>query len=168
MCQLPFFSGRRPSSARFAGREPTTNSLQRVGNSLRSSGRSTTTTNCSRLFFYVFFPGYLPLIIEKYTIFQKFNCYFQFVFYDRQFSACESCSEKELDVYQCVCLLLVYKLMISSGLPRDVLSNIWSTVNRTLPGELTRPEFFSCLALIALAQVNTYSKPWVLQLLLTL
>ncbi|VDL78068.1 unnamed protein product [Nippostrongylus brasiliensis] len=48
---------------------------------------------------------------------------------------------------------LVYNLMVTSGLPRSVLSYIWSAVNRTLPGQLTRPEFFSCLALIALAQV---------------
>ncbi|KAK5973693.1 EH domain-containing protein, partial [Trichostrongylus colubriformis] len=47
---------------------------------------------------------------------------------------------------------LVYNLMVTSGLPRPVLSYIWSAVNRTLPGQLTRPEFFSCLALIALAQ----------------
>ncbi|KIH64889.1 hypothetical protein ANCDUO_04791 [Ancylostoma duodenale] len=48
---------------------------------------------------------------------------------------------------------LVYNLMVTSGLPRPVLSYIWSAVNRTLPGQLTRPEFFSCLALIALAQL---------------
>ncbi|CAD6188129.1 unnamed protein product [Caenorhabditis auriculariae] len=47
---------------------------------------------------------------------------------------------------------LVYNLMVTSGLPRHVLSYIWSAVNRTLPGQLTRPEFYSCLALIALAQ----------------
>ncbi|PAV89331.1 hypothetical protein WR25_05568 isoform B [Diploscapter pachys] len=47
---------------------------------------------------------------------------------------------------------LVYNLMVTSGLPRPVLSYIWSAANRTLPGQLTRPEFFSCLALIALAQ----------------
>uniref|UniRef100_A0A914C4V1 EH domain-containing protein n=1 Tax=Acrobeloides nanus TaxID=290746 RepID=A0A914C4V1_9BILA len=47
---------------------------------------------------------------------------------------------------------LVYNLMVTSQLPRDVLGNIWSLVNRSLPGQLTRQEFFSCLALIALAQ----------------
>uniref|UniRef100_A0A915CC65 EH domain-containing protein n=1 Tax=Parascaris univalens TaxID=6257 RepID=A0A915CC65_PARUN len=47
---------------------------------------------------------------------------------------------------------LVYNLMVTSRLPRAVLGNIWSLVNRTLPGQLTRQEFFSCLALIALAQ----------------
>ncbi|GMR42188.1 hypothetical protein PMAYCL1PPCAC_12383, partial [Pristionchus mayeri] len=47
---------------------------------------------------------------------------------------------------------LVYKLMVTSSLPRSVLSYIWSAVNRSLPGQLTRPEFFSALALIALAQ----------------
>ncbi|MFH4981627.1 hypothetical protein AB6A40_008336 [Gnathostoma spinigerum] len=53
---------------------------------------------------------------------------------------------------------LVYNLMITSHLPRPVLGNIWSLVNRTLPGQLTRQEFFSCLALIALAQ-NGQSLP---------
>lgn len=47
---------------------------------------------------------------------------------------------------------LVYKLMVTSSLPRSVLSYIWSAVNRSLPGQLTRSEFFSALALIALAQ----------------
>ncbi|EGT33502.1 hypothetical protein CAEBREN_04889 [Caenorhabditis brenneri] len=47
---------------------------------------------------------------------------------------------------------LVYNLMNTSGLPKDVLSHIWSAVNRAKPGQLTRPEFFSLLALIALAQ----------------
>lgn len=47
---------------------------------------------------------------------------------------------------------LVYNMMVTSGLPRPVLSYIWSAVNRSLPGQLTRSEFFSCMALIALAQ----------------
>lgn len=47
---------------------------------------------------------------------------------------------------------LVYNLMGTSGLPKDVLSYIWSAVNRAKAGQLTRPEFFSLLALIALAQ----------------
>uniref|UniRef100_A0AC35TRL6 EH domain-containing protein n=1 Tax=Rhabditophanes sp. KR3021 TaxID=114890 RepID=A0AC35TRL6_9BILA len=46
----------------------------------------------------------------------------------------------------------VYNMMVTSQLPRDILGDIWSLVNRTLPGQLTRQEFFSCLALIALAQ----------------
>uniref|UniRef100_A0A0N5AAJ5 EH domain-containing protein n=1 Tax=Syphacia muris TaxID=451379 RepID=A0A0N5AAJ5_9BILA len=46
----------------------------------------------------------------------------------------------------------VYNLMVASGLPRSMLSYIWTIVNRTLPGQLTRQEFYSCLALIALAQ----------------
>uniref|UniRef100_A0A914VLS8 EH domain-containing protein n=1 Tax=Plectus sambesii TaxID=2011161 RepID=A0A914VLS8_9BILA len=47
---------------------------------------------------------------------------------------------------------LVYNLMVTSKLSRDTLGFIWSLVNRTLPGQLTRPEFFAYLALIALAQ----------------
>lgn len=49
---------------------------------------------------------------------------------------------------------LVYNLMVTSNLPRDMLGYIWSLVNRTLPGQLTRPEFFAYLALIALAQAS--------------
>lgn len=49
---------------------------------------------------------------------------------------------------------LVYNLMVASQLPHDALSDIWTMVNRTMPGQLTRSEFFSCLALIALAQVG--------------
>ncbi|TKR78051.1 hypothetical protein L596_018920 [Steinernema carpocapsae] len=48
---------------------------------------------------------------------------------------------------------LVYNLMVTSQLSRETLGNIWSLVNRSLPGQLTRSEFYSCLALIALAQV---------------
>ncbi|KAE9550138.1 hypothetical protein FO519_006650 [Halicephalobus sp. NKZ332] len=47
---------------------------------------------------------------------------------------------------------LVYNLMVTSELSKDSLSNIWNMVNRSIPGQLTRQEFFSCLALIALAQ----------------
>lgn len=43
--------------------------------------------------------------------------------------------------------------MVGSGLPRSILGNIWSLVNCTFPGQLTRQEFFACLALIALVQV---------------
>lgn len=49
---------------------------------------------------------------------------------------------------------LVYNLMVTSKLSRDTLGFIWSLVNRTLPGQLTRPEFFAYLALIALAQAS--------------
>ncbi|VDN05833.1 unnamed protein product [Thelazia callipaeda] len=53
---------------------------------------------------------------------------------------------------QLPCTALVYNLMVTSRLPRVILGNIWSLVNRTVPGQLTRQEFFSCLALIALIQ----------------
>lgn len=54
----------------------------------------------------------------------------------------------------------VYNLMVTSGLPRHILAHIWSTVNRTRPGQLTRAEFYSCLALIALAQVSPKNVRW--------
>lgn len=31
----------------------------------------------------------------------------------------------------------VYNLMVTSQLPRKILGNIWSLVNRTMPGKLT-------------------------------
>lgn len=51
----------------------------------------------------------------------------------------------------------VYSLMVSSQLPKKTLGNIWSLVNKTHPGTLTREEFYACLALIALAQVNPFA-----------
>lgn len=68
----------------------------------------------------------------------------------------EPASEYRLDMEEAYneLLALVYNLMVTSQLPRDVLGNIWSLVNRTLPGQLSRQEFFECLALIALAQVR--------------
>ncbi|KHN85047.1 Uncharacterized protein R10E11.6 [Toxocara canis] len=68
-------------------------------------------------------------------------------FYQEAIASCGALSASQLPN-----TALVYNLMVTSRLPRPVLGNIWSLVNRTLPGQLTRQEFFSCLALIALAQ----------------
>uniref|UniRef100_A0A0N5BWR8 EH domain-containing protein n=1 Tax=Strongyloides papillosus TaxID=174720 RepID=A0A0N5BWR8_STREA len=46
----------------------------------------------------------------------------------------------------------VYNLMLTSQLPIEVLNQIWSFVNTKSSNYLTRQEFFSCLALIALVQ----------------
>ncbi|XP_071446792.1 synergin gamma-like [Hetaerina americana] len=47
---------------------------------------------------------------------------------------------------------LLFPLLLTSGLQREVLGHIWALCNRTVPGRLTRPELNVCLALIALAQ----------------
>ncbi|EFO26730.2 hypothetical protein LOAG_01762 [Loa loa] len=68
-------------------------------------------------------------------------------FYKEAIAKCGAASRSQLPS-----TALVYNLMVTSCLPRPVLGNIWSLVNRTMPGQLTRQEFFSCLALIALTQ----------------
>uniref|UniRef100_A0A915Q3Z9 EH domain-containing protein n=1 Tax=Setaria digitata TaxID=48799 RepID=A0A915Q3Z9_9BILA len=70
-------------------------------------------------------------------------------FYKEAIAKCGASSQSQLPN-----TALVYNLMITSCLPRAILGNIWSLVNRTIPGQLTRQEFFSCLALIALIQVR--------------
>ncbi|KAL4003588.1 hypothetical protein ACH3XW_8225 [Acanthocheilonema viteae] len=68
-------------------------------------------------------------------------------FYKEAIAKCGAPSQSQLPN-----TALVYNLMVTSCLPRAILGNIWSLVNRTIPGQLTRQEFFSCLALIALIQ----------------
>ncbi|XP_046916811.2 uncharacterized protein LOC124497229 isoform X1 [Dermatophagoides farinae] len=48
----------------------------------------------------------------------------------------------------------LYQILITSNLSNDVLAKLWSFVNRTKPGELTRNELFVMLALISLVQQN--------------
>lgn len=49
---------------------------------------------------------------------------------------------------------IVYQLLKCSGLSNEILGVIWATVNQTVPGHLTRPEFFAALALVSLAQTT--------------
>lgn len=49
----------------------------------------------------------------------------------------------------------LYPILMSSGLPREALGQIWATANRTTPGMLTKEELYTVLALIGVAQVNT-------------
>lgn len=49
----------------------------------------------------------------------------------------------------------LYPILISSGLPREALGQIWASANRTTPGMLTKEELYTVLALIGVAQVNT-------------
>uniref|UniRef100_A0A8C2JQN4 Synergin, gamma n=1 Tax=Cyprinus carpio TaxID=7962 RepID=A0A8C2JQN4_CYPCA len=53
----------------------------------------------------------------------------------------------------------LYPILISSGLPREALGQIWALANRTTPGKLTKEELYTVLALIGVAQVDfTISK----------
>lgn len=49
----------------------------------------------------------------------------------------------------------LYPILISSGLPREALGQIWALANRTTPGKLTKEELYTVLALIGVAQVET-------------
>ncbi|XP_059370676.1 synergin gamma isoform X7 [Carassius carassius] len=46
----------------------------------------------------------------------------------------------------------LYPILISSGLPREALGQIWALANRTTPGKLTKEELYTVLALIGVAQ----------------
>ncbi|KAA8594182.1 hypothetical protein FQN60_005016 [Etheostoma spectabile] len=43
-------------------------------------------------------------------------------------------------------------ILMSSGLPREALGQIWASANRTTPGMLTKEELYTVLALIGVAQ----------------
>ncbi|CAL8362397.1 unnamed protein product [Merluccius merluccius] len=46
----------------------------------------------------------------------------------------------------------LYPILMSSGLPREALGQIWAAANRTTPGMLTKEELYTVLALIGVAQ----------------
>ncbi|XP_053278380.1 synergin gamma isoform X3 [Pleuronectes platessa] len=46
----------------------------------------------------------------------------------------------------------LYPILMSSGLPREALGQIWATANRTTPGMLTKEELYTVLSLIGVAQ----------------
>ncbi|CAH2221318.1 synergin gamma isoform X5 [Pelobates cultripes] len=46
----------------------------------------------------------------------------------------------------------LYPILISSGLPRETLGQIWALANRTMPGKLTKEELYTVLAMIAITQ----------------
>ncbi|XP_060549201.1 synergin gamma isoform X3 [Pantherophis guttatus] len=46
----------------------------------------------------------------------------------------------------------LYPILMSSGLPRETLGQIWALANRTTPGKLTKEELYTVLAMIALTQ----------------
>lgn len=48
---------------------------------------------------------------------------------------------------------LLFPILISSGLSRELLGQIWELVNESASGQLTIEEMYAALALIAVAQV---------------
>ncbi|XP_039332114.1 synergin gamma isoform X11 [Saimiri boliviensis] len=46
----------------------------------------------------------------------------------------------------------LYPILMSSGLPRETLGQIWAFANRTTPGRLTKEELYTVLAMIAVTQ----------------
>ncbi|KAM6239458.1 synergin gamma isoform 3-T3 [Spheniscus humboldti] len=46
----------------------------------------------------------------------------------------------------------LYPILMSSGLPRETLGQIWALANRTTPGKLTKEELYAVLAMIAVTQ----------------
>jgi hypothetical protein len=48
----------------------------------------------------------------------------------------------------------IFPLLLTSGLPTDVLGFIWGLANHKVAGQLTEQEVYIVLALVALAQVS--------------
>ncbi|XP_059511254.1 synergin gamma isoform X7 [Stegostoma tigrinum] len=46
----------------------------------------------------------------------------------------------------------LYPILLSSGLPREILGQIWAFANRATPGKLTKEELYTVLAMIAMSQ----------------
>ncbi|XP_035240926.1 synergin gamma-like [Anguilla anguilla] len=46
----------------------------------------------------------------------------------------------------------LYPILMSSGLPREALGQIWASANRTTPGKLTKEELYAVLAMIGVTQ----------------
>ncbi|XP_010007343.1 PREDICTED: synergin gamma [Chaetura pelagica] len=46
----------------------------------------------------------------------------------------------------------LYPILMSSGLPRETLGQIWALANRTTPGKLTKEELYAVLGMIAVTQ----------------
>ncbi|NWU16634.1 SYNRG protein, partial [Cephalopterus ornatus] len=46
----------------------------------------------------------------------------------------------------------LYPILMSSGLPRETLGQIWALANRTTPGKLTKEELYAVLAMVAVTQ----------------
>ncbi|XP_038670331.1 synergin gamma isoform X8 [Scyliorhinus canicula] len=46
----------------------------------------------------------------------------------------------------------LYPILLSSGLPREMLGQIWAFANQATPGKLTKEELYTVLAMIAMSQ----------------
>lgn len=53
---------------------------------------------------------------------------------------------------------LLFPIFVSSGLPRELLGEIWELVNESGSGQLSVEEMYATLALIAVAQVCYYTQ----------
>ena len=69
------------------------------------------------------------------------------VVYIEVFKRCSKPGESFLDTE------LLFPLLMSSQLPKNVLRDLWSVANRKVPGKLNQTELFVLLGLIGLAQV---------------
>ena len=49
---------------------------------------------------------------------------------------------------------LLFPVLMSSNLPKNLLGELWQHANRKVPGQLTKTELFVLLGLIGLAQVS--------------
>ena len=67
--------------------------------------------------------------------------------YIEVFKRCSKPGESFLDTE------LLFPLLVSSQLPKNVLRDLWSVANREIPGKLNQTELFVLLGLIGLAQV---------------
>ncbi|KAM4795811.1 synergin gamma-like [Rhinophrynus dorsalis] len=47
----------------------------------------------------------------------------------------------------------LYPILMSSGLPKETLGQIWALANQTTPGKLTKEELYTVLAMIAATQI---------------
>ena len=47
---------------------------------------------------------------------------------------------------------ILYPILMTSGLPRELLGHVWSLANQKIPGQLIKPELFLALAMIGFVQ----------------
>merc|ERR1719167_838272 len=47
---------------------------------------------------------------------------------------------------------ILYPILMTSGLPRELLGHVWSLANQKIPGQLMKPELFLALAMIGFVQ----------------
>ena len=70
--------------------------------------------------------------------------------YVEVFKCCSKAGKSFLDTE------LLFPLLMSSQLPKNVLRDLWSVANREVPGKLNQTELFVLLGLIGLAQVKRF------------